>query len=101
MRRKCRERFYPPPTSRETASLPSWHMGQARDAVMHVRIANPWWRGKPSRHSQRMRNTQFYVYGKRPIQWEQININRKVIPWTLRAQISKNMTDILLAEIEQ
>ena len=26
-----------------------------------------WWRGKRSRHSRRMRNTQFHVSGKRPI----------------------------------
>ena len=33
----------------------------------HVGIANPWWRGKRSQHSRRMRNPQFYVSGKRPI----------------------------------
>ena len=33
-------------------------------AVMHVGIANPRWRGK---HSRRMRNPNFYVSGKRPI----------------------------------
>ena len=27
-----------------------------------------WWRGKRSRHSRRMRNPEFYVPGKRPIQ---------------------------------
>ena len=32
---------------------------------MHVGIAKP--RGKRSRHSQRMRNLEFYVFGKRPI----------------------------------
>ena len=37
-------------------------------AVMHVGIANPRWRGKRSRHSRRMRNPQFYVPGKRPIE---------------------------------
>ena len=36
-------------------------------AVMYVRIANPRWRGKRSRHSRRMRNPQFCVSGKRPI----------------------------------
>ena len=35
---------------------------------MHVGIANPRSRGKRSRHSRRMRNPQFYVSGKRPIQ---------------------------------
>ena len=40
-----------------------------RDArvVMHVRIANPRWRGKRSPHSRRMHNPLFYVCGKRPI----------------------------------
>ena len=47
---------FPPPTSKETAR-----------AVMHVGIANRRWRGKRSRHSQRMRNSQFYVSSKRPI----------------------------------
>ena len=27
------------------------------------------WRGKCSRHSRRMRNSQFYVSGKRPMMW--------------------------------
>ena len=35
---------------------------------MHVGIANPRWRGKRSRQSRRMRNPQFYVSGKRPMQ---------------------------------
>ena len=34
---------------------------------MHVRIANPQWREKRSRHSRHVRNQQFYVSGKRPI----------------------------------
>ena len=34
---------------------------------MHVRIANPRWRGRRSRHSRRMRNPQFFVSGKRPM----------------------------------
>ena len=36
-------------------------------AVMHAGIAEPRWRGKRSRHSQRMRNPQFYGSGKRPM----------------------------------
>ena len=36
-------------------------------AVMHVGTANPWWRGKRSRHSQHMRNQQICVSGKRPM----------------------------------
>ena len=34
---------------------------------MHVGIASPQRRGKCSRHSPRMRNPQFYLSGKRPI----------------------------------
>ena len=36
--------------------------------VMHVGIANLWWWGKRSWHFRRMRNPQFYVSGKRPIE---------------------------------
>ena len=60
----------PPPTSKETASQRSRHAPRhVRDAraVMHFGIANPRWRGKHSRHSRRMRNSQFCVPGKRPI----------------------------------
>ena len=48
--------FFSPPTSKEIAR-----------AVMDVGIANTWWRGKLSRHSQCIRNPQFYVFGQRPI----------------------------------
>ena len=51
--------FFPPPTSKETASYAC--------AMMHGEIADPRWQGKRSRHSRRMRNSQFYVSGKRPI----------------------------------
>ena len=36
------------------------------EALMHVGIANPQWRGKRPRHSRHMRNLQFYVSIKRP-----------------------------------
>ena len=55
---------------KEAASWRSRHASRhVRDArvVMHVGITNLQWRGKRSRHSQRMRNQQFYVSGKRPI----------------------------------
>ena len=52
-----------PVSDRQHASR---HVRHAR-AVMHVRIANPRWRGKRSRHSRRMRNPQFYVSGTRPM----------------------------------
>ena len=62
--------FSPPSTSEEAASKRSRHASRhVRDArvVMHLGIANPQWRGKPSRHSRRMRNPQFPVSGKRPM----------------------------------
>ena len=62
--------FSPPPTSKETASLRSWHASRhvrlAR-AVMHAGIANLRWRGKRSRQSRFMRKPQFYVSGKKPM----------------------------------
>ena len=39
----------------------------ARYAGMHVGYANPRWRGKRSWNSRRLRNPQFYVSGKRPM----------------------------------
>ena len=62
--------FSPPPTSKETASWLSRHASRhVRDAraVMRVGMAHSRWRGKPSRHSRRMRNPQFYVSGKSPM----------------------------------
>ena len=62
--------FSPPPTSKKTASKrprhAPRHVRHVR-AEMHVGIANPRWWGKRSRYSQRMRNLQFYVSGKRPM----------------------------------
>ena len=57
MHRECRERF--PRHPLQSKSLVVRH---AR-TVMHVGIANPRWQGK---HSRRMRNSQFYVSGKKP-----------------------------------
>ena len=56
-------------------SNPDMHHGHVRDAraVMHAGIANSRFSlnlsggGKRSRHSRRMRNPQFYVSGKRPM----------------------------------
>ena len=50
----------------------SRHVRHAR-AVMHVGIDNPRWRGKRSRHSRRMRNPQFCVSGKRPMELDDIS----------------------------
>ena len=62
--------FSPPPISKESARQRSRHASRyvrhAR-AVMHAGVANPWWRGKHSRHTRRMRNPQFHVFGKRPM----------------------------------
>ena len=74
--------FSPPLTSKETARLRSRHASRhVREArvVMHVGIAYPWWWGKHSRHSRRMRNPQFYVSGKRPM-----DCPVKVIPSSCR-----------------
>ena len=60
MRREYRERF---PRRRIQKKLPVSDPGMY--PVMHVGIANLRWRGERSRHSRRMRNTQFYLSGKR------------------------------------
>ena len=69
MRRECRERFPPPPISKETVSWRSRHASRhVRDAraVMHVGIAWLWWRGKRSRHSRRMRTRKFAYPARGP-----------------------------------
>ena len=58
--------FSPPRNSKETTSSRSRHASRHvrySRAVTHVGIANPRWRGKHSRHSRRMRNSQFHVSG--------------------------------------
>ena len=62
--------IFPATNLKETAGKQSRHASRhVRDAsaVMHVRITNPSWRGKRSRHSRRMHNPQFYVSDKRPL----------------------------------
>ena len=69
MRRECRERFPPPPISKETASWRSRHASRhVRDAraVMHVGIAYLRWRGNRSRHSRRMRTRNFTYLARGP-----------------------------------
>ena len=71
MGRECWDQFSPPPL----ISDPNMHHGTC---VTHVPGCMPgsliscflWsqWRGKRSRHSRCMRNPQFYVSSKRPIQ---------------------------------
>ena len=48
-------------------NIASMHHGTHARAVMHVGIVNLRWRGKRSRHSRRIRNSQFYVSAKRPM----------------------------------
>ena len=62
-----REMFSPPLGSSILKDASSIHTRGHSRAVMHVGIAKSWWRGKRSRLSRRMRNSQFYVSGKRPI----------------------------------
>ena len=65
MSRQCRERFPRHRIKRKPlVNDPGMHQGTC---VMHVGIANPRWRGERSRHSRRMRNSQFYVSDKRPV----------------------------------
>ena len=81
MRGECREHFPCHRLHRKrlvSARHASRHVRHAR-AVMHVEIANPRWRGKRSRHSRRMRNPQFCVSGKRPIE-----AGRHKRPWHQR-----------------
>ena len=71
MRRECRERFPPPPISKETVSWRSRHASRhvldAR-AVIHVGIAYLRWRGKRSRHSRRTRTRNFTYLARGPFQ---------------------------------
>ena len=70
--------FFPPPTSKGTATKRSRHASRhvrhAR-AVMHVGIASPRWRGKRSWHSRRIRNPQFYVSGKGSIAIDELTLS--------------------------
>ena len=71
--------FFPPPTSKETASqrsrYASRHVSDAR-AVMHVGIANSRWWGKRSQHSRCMGNPQFTYLARGPCQ----NPQEEVVP---------------------
>ena len=71
MRRECRERF---PSHRGLA-IPACVTARDTRAVIHAGIANyqfPLKSGKRYRHSRRMCNHQFCVFGKRPIGNENI-----------------------------
>ena len=70
--------FYPPPTSKESASLRSQHASRHVchvRAVMHVGIANLRWKGKRSRHPQRMRNPQFTYLARDRLQAQPSDMN--------------------------
>ena len=85
--------FPPPPR----VSDPDMHHGTC---VTHV----PWcmpgsltsgflgsrWRGKRSRHSQRMRNPQFYVSGKRPIEATPVMTNHQQKDLDMYAKLELN-----------
>ena len=95
--------FFPPPTSKETASYrsrhESRHVRHAR-AVMHVGIDNMRWRGKRSRHSRRMRNPSFYVSGKRPME---LTFGKRLGSCVTEAPVifySKYMNSIQFCEFE-
>ena len=75
MHREYRGRFPFPRHRLKRESLVS-------DPSMRVGIANPWWQGKRSRHSQRMRNPQFYVSDKRPMLLNEEVINNNGITVT-------------------
>ena len=75
MRRECRERF---PRHRRWA-IPTCITARAsrtcRDACRDRQLAVSFeigGGGKRSRHSRRMRNLQFYVSGKRPMEWHDV-----------------------------
>ena len=71
MHRECRERFTRHQLQRKPRVIdPGMHHGTCISHVpwcMTVGITNPRWRGKRSRHSRGMHNSQFYVSAKRPI----------------------------------
>ena len=50
---------------------------------MHVGIAIPWLWGKRSRHSRRLRNPQFHVPRKRPIETEPLSLTSPVRTWKI------------------
>ena len=50
------------------------------------------WRGKRSWHSRRMRNPQFYVYGKRPMRLPQC---QESSPWGTHKRSTTKQTNIL------
>ena len=50
---------------------------------MHVGIANPRWRGKRSRHSQRMRNPQFYISCKMSMALPMMTLTTVCFWWVL------------------
>ena len=88
--------FSPTPASKETASQLSRHASRhVRHArvVMHVGIAIPWLWVKRSRHSRRMRNSQFYVSG--PLWWH--HITHQIIGNTIVCSTAYNHSYTLLS----
>ena len=91
--------FSPTPASKETASQLSRHASRhVRHArvVMHVGIAIPWLWVKRSRHSRRMRNSQFYVSG--PLRWH--HMTHQIIGNTIVCSTAYNHSYTLLVVCE-
>ena len=61
--------------------------------MVHVGIANPQWQGKRSRHSRRMRNPYFCVFGKRPME----NREADKVDLNLKRNLSWQTTGIVIA----
>ena len=71
--------FSLPSTSKETA------IQRSRHASRHVR-------GNRSRHSRRMRNPQFYVYGKKPMMLQGGFTSTRLITWIPRCMKDSDRT---------
>ena len=73
--------------------MPGMFSPPPRDAraVMHAGIGNPRWRGKRSRHSQRMRNPQFDVSGKRPM---------ADVSTAIQVRITQHWEDLFVMELK-
>ena len=68
MRRECRERFPHPRRLEIPTCITARASRTCRDAMpgsLTCVFLWSWWLGKRSRHSRRMRNPQFYLFGKR------------------------------------
>ena len=60
--------FFPPPRVSDTAGTCVTHVPWCLSGSLTNGFLWSRWRGKRSQHSRRMRNSQFYVSGNRPIE---------------------------------